>query len=247
MSKQTGKQEVASINQADGAGYLPGLAIDMVIFGFHEKQLKVLLLEYENTNLFALPAGFIKEDEDVNDAAKRALSERTGLHHIYLEQYYVFGDYARHNPGPLREIMKGKGLHPGNDHWLLRRFVSVGFYALVDFTKAVPNPDALSDRCSWHDLRTLPPLMLDHKAMVEKALQTLRANLDQKLIGFNLLPGTFTMNDLQSLYETILGEKLNRTSFQRKILSLNILERLDKKWTGGAHKAPYLYQFRQVD
>jgi hypothetical protein len=89
--------------------------------------------------------------------------------------------------------------------------------------------------------------MLDHREMVEKALETLRANLDRKLIGFNLLPGSFTMSDLQSLYETILGEKLNRTSFQRKMLSLGILERLDKKWTGGAHKAPYLYRFRQPE
>jgi hypothetical protein len=87
--------------------------------------------------------------------------------------------------------------------------------------------------------------MLDHAAMVSKALDTLRADLDRRLIGFNLLPGTFTMGDLQSLYETILGERLNRTSFQRKMLSLGILERLDKKWTGGAHKAPYLYRFKR--
>lgn len=224
---------------------MPGLAIDLVILGFHEKQLKVLLLEYENTSLFALPAGFIKEKEDVNDAARRALSERTGLDDIYLEQYYVFGDYARYDSKPLRKVMTGKGLNPDENHWLLRRFVSIGFYALVDFTKAIPNPDALSDRCDWYDLSALPPLMLDHRAMVEKALETLRLNLDRKLIGFKLLPDLFTMGDLQSLYETILGEKLNRTSFQRKILSLDILERNEKKWTGGAHKAPYLYRFRQ--
>ena len=142
--------------------------------------------------------------------------------------------------------MKGKGLHPVEGHWLLRRFISVGYYALVDFTKAVPHPDSLSDRCDWYDLRSLPALMLDHRAMVEKALQTLRLNLDHKLIGFNLLPGSFTMGDLQSLYETILGEKLNRTSFQRKMLGLDMLERLEKKRTGGAHKAPYLYRFRQT-
>jgi hypothetical protein len=235
----------ANVAGQDGAGFLPGIAIDLVIFGFHEKQLKVLLLEYENTNLFALPAGFIKEEEDLNDAARRVLTERTGLQDIYLEQFYVFGNKARHDPGPLRTIMKGKGLEPAEDHWLLKRFVSVGFYALVDFTKAVPNPDSLSDRCEWYDLSNLPPLMLDHKSMVEKALETLRINLDQRLIGFNLLPGAFTMGDLQSLYETILGEKLNRTSFQRKILGLDILERLEKKWTGGAHKAPYLYRFKQ--
>ena len=233
------------VTRADGAGYLPGLATDLVIFGFHQNQLKILLLEYENTGLFALPAGFVGQEENVNDAARRALAERTGLHDIYLEQFYVFGDRSRHDPAPLRAIMAGKGITAPDDHWLLKRFVSVGFYALVDFTRAVPHPDPLADRCDWYELPALPPLMLDHAAMVGKALDMLRANLDRRLIGFNLLPGTFTMGDLQSLYETILGERLNRTSFQRKMLSLGILERLDKKWTGGAHKAPYLYRFKR--
>ena len=225
--------------------YLPGLALDMVIFGFHQDHLKILLLEYENTGLFALPAGFIKKEEDLNEAARRSLTERTGLKNIYLEQFYVFGDKKRHNPAPLQAIMKGKGLAPPSDHWLLGRFISVGFYALIDFTQAVPNPDSLADRCAWYDLTNLPPLMLDHQEMVWKALETLQDNLDRKLIGFNLLPDTFTMGDLQMLYETILGEKLNRSSFQRRILGLDILERVDKKWTGGAHKAPYLYRFKQ--
>ena len=232
--------------QTNWDGYLPGLALDLVIFGFHEEQLKILLLEYQNTGLFALPAGFIKKEENLNDAARRALAERTSLHDIYLEQFYVFGDRSRHDPAPLQAIMAGSGISPTPDHWLLQRFISVGFYALVDFTQAVPNPDALSDRCDWYELGSLPPLMLDHAAMVEKALETLRASLDQKLIGFNLLPETFTMGELQSLYETVLDQKLNRTSFQRKMLSLDILERVDKKWTGGAHKAPYLYRFKAV-
>ncbi|GAA4424308.1 NUDIX domain-containing protein [Pontibacter saemangeumensis] len=228
-----------------GAGYLPGLAIDLVILGFHHSQLKVLLLEYENTGLFALPAGFIQKKEDLNAAAHRALTERTGLQGIFLEQFYVFGDRSRHDPSPLKAILKGKGISPSKRHWLLGRFVSVGFYALVDFTKAVPNPDALSDRCEWHDLANLPPLMLDHETMVQKALDTLRAAMDRKPIGFNLLPETFTMGELQTLHETILNQKLNRSSFQRRMLSLNILERVDKKWTGRAHKAPYLYRFLQ--
>jgi len=245
MSQNVNSPVPSTVHQADGAGFLPGLAIDLVIFGFHDNQLKILLLAYQNTGLFGLPAGFIKENENLNDAARRSLAQRTGLQDIYLEQFYVFGDLNRHDPAPLRAIMQGKGLEPSDDHWLLKRFVSVGFYALVDFTQAVPHPDALSDRCQWYDLSGLPTLMLDHAAMVQKALETLRANLDRKLIGFNLLPDTFTMGNLQSLYETILGEKLNRSSFQRKMLSLDILERVDKKWTGGAHKAPYLYRFKQ--
>jgi hypothetical protein len=85
--------------------------------------------------------------------------------------------------------------------------------------------------------------MQDHQLIIQKALETLRANLDQKLIGFNLLTEDFTMGDLQSLYETILNKKLIRAAFQRKILSMGILERISKKFSGGAHKAPYIYRF----
>ncbi|MBD2753569.1 NUDIX hydrolase [Spirosoma validum] len=226
-----------------GTGYLPGLAIDCVIFGFHEQQLKILLLEYQNTNLLALPAGFIQEEENINDAARRVLAERTGLTDIYLDQFYVFGDQSRHDPAPMRAIMEAKGMAVDDNHWLLRRFVSVSYYALVDFTRAVPNPDVLSDSCDWYDLASLPTLMLDHQHIVQKALETLRTDLDRKLIGFNLLAETFTMGELQRLYETILGQELHRSGFQRKMLSLGILERLEKQYNGGAHKAPYAYRF----
>jgi len=229
--------------QANGVGFLPGLATDLVIFGFHQNQLKILLLTYQNTSLFALPGGFVREGENVNDAARRTLTQRTSLRDIYLEQFYLFGDQNRHDPAPLRAIMVGKGIQPTEDHWLLRRFVTVGYYALVDFTQAVPTPDPLSDSCEWYDLACLPPLMLDHQLIVQKALETLRARLDFNQWVAPLLPPTFTMSDLQNLYETILDQKLHRSAFQRKMLSLAILERVEKKYSGGAHKAPYLYRF----
>ena len=223
--------------------FMPGLAIDAVIFGFNENQLKILLLKYENTNLFALPGGFIKTNESLNEAAKRTVIERTSLVNIYLEQFYTFGDIARHDPEPLKIILKGKGHAPSTDHWLFKRFLTVGYYALIDYSKAIPIPDFLADKCEWHDLENLPVLMLDHAQIVAKALQTLRTNLDDQLIGFNLMPETFTMNDLQCLYETVLGKKFLRTSFQRKMLNLEILEQKDRKFTGAANKAPYLYKF----
>ena len=140
--------------------------------------------------------------------------------------------------------MKGRGLDPSREHFLLQRFISVGYYALVDFTKAIPATDGMADACEWHDLKSLPPLIQDHGSIIQKALSTLRENLDKKLVGFNLLPDVFTMTDLQQLYETILDEVFLRTSFQRKMLNLGILAKVDKKWTGAAHKAPYLYKLR---
>lgn len=239
MSNQPNKEE----KSADGAGFIKGIAIDAVIFGFHDGQLKVLLVEYKRTGIIALPGGFIGERENINDAAKRVVSERTGLKDIFLDQFYVFGDYSRYDPEPLKTVMSVNGAEPRDDHWLLQRFISVGYYALVDFIMAKPTPAAIFDSCAWYDLNNMPQLLQDHTQIVKKGLEALRANLDYKLIGLNLLQKDFTMGELQTLYETILGKKLLRPAFQRKILSLGILERIAKKWTGNAHKAPYLYRF----
>jgi ADP-ribose pyrophosphatase YjhB (NUDIX family) len=222
---------------------LPGVSIDCVIFGFHDNQLKILLLKYKNTDCFALPGGFINQDENLEDAAGRVLQERTGLKNIYLEQFYVFGSKDRRFDATHHKLMNSSGIHLIPDHFLLNRFISIGYYALIDFSKATPMPDAFSDSCEWYDLGSVPQLIFDHDSILQKALHTLRTSLDEKLIGLNLLPETFTMNEFQNLYETILGEKIARSNFQRKVLGLHILRRLDKKITGGAHKAPYLYCF----
>jgi hypothetical protein len=222
--------------------FLPGLSVDTVIFGFHDEQLMVLLLQYKNTSAFGLPGGFIIKKENGDDAAHRVLKNRTGLSNIYLEQFHTFADSNRSDPSFFKQIMKARGLSPSKEHFLLQRFVSIGYYALVDFTRAVPASDGLADECRWHDLKNLPPLIQDHERIIQKALSTLRENLDKKLVGFNLLPEAFTMGELQKLYETILDEKFLRTSFQRKMLSLGILKQVDKKRTGAAHKAPFLYK-----
>ncbi len=222
---------------------LPSVSIDCVILGFNDNQLKILLLKYKNTNHYALPGGFINMDENLEDAAQRVLENRTGLKDIYLEQFHVFGSKNRRNDATHQEIMAECGIILKPNHFLLNRFLSIGYYALINFSKANPSPDEFSDSCEWYDLDKIPLLMFDHNLISQKAIETLRAGLDEKLIGFNLLPRTFTMNELQSLYETILGEKLIRSNFQRKILGLNILERIEKKMTGAANKAPYLYRF----
>jgi len=229
-----------------GEGYMHGIAIDAVIFGFHDRQLKVLLMQYKASGIFALPGGFIQNNEDLNTAAQRVVSQRTGLEDIYLEQFYVFGDYGRFDPSAMKTIMTANNIPHDEHHWLLQRFISVGYYALVDFTKVTPMPDRIFDSCDWYALDAIPKLMQDHNQIVEKALENLQTDLDNKLVAFNLMPEEFTMNELQQLYETILGKKLLRPAFQRKILSLGSLERIAKKWTGGAHKAPYLYRFSSL-
>jgi ADP-ribose pyrophosphatase YjhB (NUDIX family) len=224
-------------------GYLRHIAFDSVVFGFSGERLKILITKYHNTGLFALPGGFVNRNENLNDAVRRGLKERTGLDNIYLEQFYTFGDVARYKPEIMQTILESNEHDLTEFTWMLDRFISVAYYALINYNDVVPTPDALSDSCDWYDIDKLPVLMLDHAEIVAKALQTLRDNLERKLVGMNLLPPFFTMNDLQKVYEAILGEKLHRGTFQRKILSLGILQRHEKQFSGKAHKAPFLYSF----
>lgn len=229
-------------NESD---WLPTLSVDCVIVGFHDNELKVLLLTVPTVDGFVLPGGLVGQHESIDAAARRVLQQRTGLTDIFLEQFSVFGQPDRGNADFGRQIARANGVELPVDHWFTRRFVSVGYYALVDFAQVAPPASGLSESVGWYDIRALPPLLLDHGAIIQKALETLRLMLDHRLIGFQLLPDMFTMADLQRLYETILGRPLLRANFQRKMLGMAILERIDKKRTGGAHKAPYLYRFIQ--
>lgn len=228
----------------DTSLYIPHLAYDSVVFGFAKGKLKILLMEYHATGWHALPGGFVRRNENLEDAVKRGLFERTGLQEIYLKQFHTFGDSSRYQPEVMRTILEANGHAIPENYWMLDRFFSVAYYALIDHEKVTLTPDNLSDSIAWYEIDQLPKLIFDHDKIVQKALQTLRENLDRNLIGGNLLPDRFTMNELQAVYEAILGEKLRRTSFQRKMLSLDILERHEKLFTGKSHKAPFLYSFK---
>jgi 8-oxo-dGTP diphosphatase len=101
----------------------------------------------------------------------------------------------------------------------------------------------LSSECKWFDVNEVPDLIYDHNQIMNKALETLRLSLNDHPVGYNLLPEKFTMPQLQKLYETILGETLDRRNFQKQMIALDVLIRLNERKTGGAHKAPYLYRF----
>jgi 8-oxo-dGTP diphosphatase len=225
--------------------FLPSVSIDNVIFGFHDNELKVLLVQGKWSDSWSLPGGYVYKEEDVEDAAVRTLKNRTNLEDIFLQQFHVFGSTSRTKLDLLKDTFKHLVPDISSESWFLQRFISVGYYALVGFEKVVPQPDELSKSCSWHDLNNLPELMLDHKPIIEKALGALRLNLNYQPIGYNLLPNEFTLGNLQVIYETILGRKLDRANFNRKILSYGVLEKREKLYSGAAHKAPYLYAFNK--
>ncbi len=222
--------------------FLDHISLDCVIFGFHENELKVLALHYKNSGQYALPGGFLATNESLEDAAKRVLKERTGLENIFLKQFNVFSAPDRSNFNPaVKSILENT--EDFDLQFFNQRFISVGFYALVEFTKVHPQPDEFSDSCDWIGVSENMGLMMDHNEIVRKALETMRLQLNNQPIGYSLLPDKFTMPELQKLYETILDKELDRRNFQRKILSYKILNKLEERRTGGAYKSPFLYEF----
>lgn len=219
--------------------YLAHISIDCVVFGFHGGIMKVLVLQMKNEGEWYLPGGFLLKKEPVDGAANRILKERTGLDKIFLQQFHVFGDPDRSK----EHFDMYKDMLSEKENWFANRFLTIGYYALVDFCDVNPAPDQFSASCNWVDLNNLPPLKLDHALIYKTALDTLRLHLNYQPIGYNLMPKVFTMPELQKLYEAILGKKLDRRNFQRRMLGFGILTRLDEQRKGGAHKAPYLYSF----
>ncbi|MBA4259675.1 MAG: NUDIX hydrolase [Chitinophaga sp.] len=235
------------INDLDTASFIPGLSVDNVIFGFHNNQLKVLLLACKDQKHWMLPGGYVLKTESVDAAAERVLFDRTGLHKVYLQQFSVFGDPKRSSAQLVKGLVKSMDLDETLNQWFLQRFITIGYYALVEFEKVKPIPDSLSLACDWFDIDQLPRLIFDHQAIIEGALIAMRQHLNFQPIGLNLLPSSFPLKSLQLIYETILGKKLDRPNFNRKILSLGILEKKEKQFTGAAHKAPFLYSFKKKE
>lgn len=214
--------------------YIPTLSIDCVIFSFYENSLQVLILKMRDQDLWGLPGGYVKKTENVDDAAVRILKDRTGTENIYLQQFYTFGNLNRSE----------KAFEQYHDTiWNKQRFISIGYYALAEHSQVKLVLDEYSSAVQWHSIENLPEFMMDHRKIFDKALTTLREQLNNHPIGYNLLPEKFTMPELQKLYEGILGKRLNRGNFYRKILRYDILTKLEESRKGGAHKAPDLYSF----
>lgn len=229
----------------DNKNILTHLSIDCVIFGYHEHQLKVLLLKWKDIDRWSLPGGFIQMNETLLQAAERTLKERTGLDKLFLQQFYTFGnperskrnsDEIKHLSGILKEKIS-------KEHWLLERTVSIGYYSVTEYSRVNPQPDIFSESCTWCDIHSVPKLIFDHNDIVDEALKAMRMQIYHQPIGYNLLPEKFTLPEIHDLYETILGKELDRRNFPKKLLSLGIIKKLDERRNIGPHRSPYLYRF----
>jgi ADP-ribose pyrophosphatase YjhB (NUDIX family) len=247
----TTQKEILDFFKNGHREYLPHLSIDCVLFGYHERQLKVLLLKWKQSNNWSLPGGFIKLKEPLEMAARRILQERTGLKEIFWQQFQTFGDPRRadRSKRDIHHLSSIIGMPVTPDHWLLKRTVSIGYYAVTEYSKVTPQPDFFSDECAWWDVNAVPHLVFDHNKIIADALLALRQQLYHHPIGYNLLPEKFTLPEIHDLYETLLEKKLDRRNFPKKLLSLGIIKKLKEQKKIGPHRSPYLYRFdkRQYD
>jgi ADP-ribose pyrophosphatase YjhB (NUDIX family) len=229
--------------------YLPNLSIDCVVFGYHEKQLKILCTRIGGMSGWLLPGGFIKKAEDMDAAASRILEERTGVKDLYLNQFRAFGkpDRSWRNREELAELKKLTDTGLRQLKWITDRFVSIGYYALTEYSQVMPKPGFLESECHWFDIYNLPPLLLDHEEIFREAFKTLQLRLHHEPIGLNLLTGKFTLPELQALYETILEKKLDQRNFTKKLVYLDLIRKLDEKKYIGGHRSPTLYKFNKKE
>ena len=200
------------------------LAVDCIIFGFDGQRIKSLLIkrgfEPEIGN-WSLMGGFVNSGESVDDAAKRVLKQLTGLDNIYMEQLHCYGALDR---------------DPGG------RVVSVAYFALISIDSN--NNELLSShQAEWFAFDNFPPLVFDHYEMVMNAKERLQQKVANHPIGFALLPPKFTLPQLQALYEAIYENPVDKRNFTRKILSLDILKKLDEKERSTSKKGAFLYVF----
>ena len=227
--------------------YLPHISLDCAIFGYHEQQLKLLLIRNRIVDGWHLPGGYIKREETLIQAANRNVKERTGIDNLFLQQYKTFGepDRAKTSKFDEEKWFEAVGIRIDKTNWLIDRTISVGFYAITDFSRTSPRSDVLYIDCAWFDINTLPPLEFDHDEMVKDALHAMRVQLYHYPIGYNLLPEKFTLSEVHALYETLLGKKLDISNFPKKLISLGLIKKLDEKRSIGAHRSPHLYRFEK--
>ena len=200
------------------------MTVDIVIFTLREGSLQVLLVKrgvppFEGQ--YAIPGGFIRGDESLEEAALRELHEETGVRNVFLEQLYTFGDPKRDPRG---------------------RVITVAYYALIASDKLSLVAGADAAEAQWFPASSVPPLAFDHKSILDYALERLRNKLEYTTVGFQLLAQKFTLGELQAVYEAILGRPLDKRNFRRKLALLGILKPL-REWRRTGRKPAQLFRF----
>ncbi|MHA4809211.1 NUDIX hydrolase [Flavitalea flava] len=205
----------------------PSLAIDLVVFGYHEERLSVLLLNRKETpfrNSWTLPGGFLQMTETFSDTCDRILKTKLGITNLYLEQLYSFDAIDRDPRG---------------------RVISVTYFALVNPTQFEIVAGSMANDVKWFEIKELPPLGFDHDLLFRKAWERLKAKILYNPVGFELLNEQFTLPEVHRLYERILDISIDRRNFRRKILDSEYILPTGRRKTGLQNRHPDIYSFNK--
>lgn len=200
------------------------VSVDCVLFGFDDKQLKVLLIKSdlkEFEGMWSLPGDLVRPEEDLEDAPYRVLQERTGLQDVYLEQVQTFGAINRHPSG---------------------RVITTAYYSLVNINSY--KLQLTQNELHWHNVADIDKMAFDHYEILTTCLHTLRQKVMEQPIVFNLLGEKFSLRQLQELYQAILGQELDRRNFRKRINIKNWLVDLNEMEEDVPHRPGKLYKLK---
>jgi 8-oxo-dGTP diphosphatase len=201
------------------------VAVVVVILSIVDDDLCVLLIRRSADpfrDFWALPGGLLADGESLDRAAARKLLDETGVHDVYLEQLYTFGELSRGDDG--------------------RRGIAVAYFALVQHGQ-VRLRDSGEWHPAWHSVYKAPALAFDNNRVVDYAVRRLRSKLEYTNVAYSLLPRQFTLSELQQVYEAILDRELDKRNFRRRMLSLDIIKPAGATRKEGAHRPAQLYTF----
>jgi 8-oxo-dGTP diphosphatase len=201
------------------------LSVDCVIFGYENKELKLLLIKSdleEFSGLYSLLGDLVRPDEDLDSASYRVLKNRTGMDDVYLEQVHTFGSINRHPSG---------------------RVVTTAYYSLIDIKHHNLKLD--HNDLHWHSVNDIRKLAFDHRLILDTCLERLREQIMENPVAFNLLPEKFSLRELQEVYEAILDAKLDRRNFRKKIAVKDWLQDLNEMETNLSHRPGKLYALKK--
>lgn len=201
------------------------ISVDCVIFGYDNKELKVLLIKSdleEFSGLYSLLGDLVRPDEDLDSAPYRVLKNRTGMDDVYLEQVHTFGSIGRHPSG---------------------RVITTAYYSLIDITHHKLKLD--HNDLHWHAVNDIRKMAFDHRLILTTCLERLRSQIMENPVVFNLLQDKFSLRELQEVYEAILGVKLDRRNFRKKIAVKDWLQDLNEMETNLSHRPGKLYGLKK--
>jgi 8-oxo-dGTP diphosphatase len=222
------------------------VSVDCVVFGWSGTDLNVLLIEQkrpeQNKHLparLALPGDLVLTDEGLDEAADRILEELTRLRGIYQYQFHTFG-----NPERVKELKDQDWLRAFREH-PEAHVITVAYYSLIRMEDFQPEASSFASKTQWFKIPEIPELAFDHNEIVNRALSQLRTEVEQKKVGFELLPEKFTLSQIQNLHEAILERKLDKRNFRKSIKKLETIIPLNEKQVGVTHKPGQLFSYAE--